>query len=64
MPSNVIDSFARDNLPPRDQWPEIDLSHPAYHYPERLNCVTRFIDRWIEEGKGERDRIPDAGQRR
>jgi len=50
----VTDSFARDNLPPRDQWPEIDLSHPAYHYPDRLNCVTRFIDRWIEEGKGER----------
>ena len=60
----VIDSFARDNLPPKGQWPEIDLSHPAYHYPKRLNCVTRFLDRWIEQGKGDRtafltpDRLP------
>ncbi|MGI9415847.1 MAG: AMP-binding protein, partial [Hyphomicrobiales bacterium] len=50
----AVDTFANDNLPPRDQWPEFDLSHPAYQYPERLNCVTRFVDRWIDEGKGGR----------
>ena len=49
----MIDTFARDNLPPAKLWPEIDLSHPAYHYPERLNCVTRFTDYWIERGRGE-----------
>ncbi len=55
MPQQAItDSFSRDNLPPPDQWPEIDLSHPAYDYPERLNCVTRFIDKWIEQGAGDR----------
>lgn len=52
-----IDTFAYDNLPPRDQWPVLDLSHPAYQYPERLNCVTAFVDRWIEEGKGDRRAI-------
>ncbi len=54
MKQERVDTFARDNLPPREEWPEFDLSHPAYHYPERLNCVTRFVDRWVEEGKGDR----------
>jgi 2-aminobenzoate-CoA ligase len=44
------DDFARANLPPRSLWPEFDLSHPAYHYPVRLNCVTTFLDQWIEKG--------------
>ena len=54
---DVIDTFARDNLPPPELWPELDLSHPAYQYPERLNCVTRFLDRWIEQGVGQRTAI-------
>ena len=54
MSQTPVDSFARDNLPPCEQWPEIDLSHPAYHYPDRLNCVTRFVDYWVEAGKGDR----------
>ena len=49
-----VDTFAKDNLPPREQWPEFDLSHPAYQYPDRLNCVTRFVDRWIDQGEGGR----------
>jgi 2-aminobenzoate-CoA ligase len=48
------DSFAKDRLPPLGQWPEIDLSHPAYRYPDRLNCVTEFLDRWVASGRGER----------
>lgn len=54
MMSPHVDTFAKDNLPARELWPDIDLSHPAYRYPDRLNCVTRFIDRWIEEGHGGR----------
>lgn len=46
------DTFARDNLPPKDLWPEIDLSHPLFDYPERLNCATRFVDYWLENGRG------------
>ena len=53
MVSQAIDTFARDNLPALELWPQIDLSHPAYEYPDRLNCVTRFIDRWIDEGHGD-----------
>lgn len=52
-----VDTFARDNLPPVALWPEIDLSHPAYRYPERINCVTRYIDRWVEAGNGDRTAI-------
>ncbi|WP_435101993.1 AMP-binding protein [Arhodomonas sp. AD133] len=47
------DTFADDHLPPREQWPELDLSHPAYHFPERLNCVVELLDRWIERGHGD-----------
>ena len=50
----AFDSFAKDRLPPADQWPEIDLSHPAYRYPDRLNCVTEFLDKWVASGRGER----------
>lgn len=53
-PDMIRDDFARLNLPERSLWPEIDLSHPAFQYPNNLNCVTAFVDRWIEEGKGGR----------
>jgi 2-aminobenzoate-CoA ligase len=49
-----IDTFAADNLPPREQWPEILSDHPAYQYPERLNCVVPLLDRWVAEGQGDR----------
>ena len=35
-----VDTFARDNLPPRAQWPEFKFDLPELQYPERLNCVT------------------------
>ncbi|WP_210495713.1 benzoate-CoA ligase family protein [Microvirga antarctica] len=48
-----LDSFARDNLPPRDQWPTLLLGGPDFQYPERLNCATAFLDRWVAEGRGD-----------
>jgi 2-aminobenzoate-CoA ligase len=47
-----IDSFARDNLPPETQWPDFVFSLPELQYPERLNCVTELLDRWIAESRG------------
>jgi 2-aminobenzoate-CoA ligase len=47
-----VDSFARDNLPPAAQWPEFVFSLPELQYPERLNCVTELLDRWIADGRG------------
>ncbi len=57
-----VDDFARRALPPADQWPDLDLSHPAYHYPDELNAVSVFLDRWIESGQGDRRAIvtPDV----
>ena len=46
------DSFTRDNLPPRSQWPEFIFTLPELQYPERLNCVTELLDRWIAAGHG------------
>src|SRR4029079_4682724 len=52
--SGHFDTFARDNLPPRDQWPEFKFDLPELQYPERLNCVTEWVDRWVEAGQGGR----------
>ncbi|WP_082167287.1 benzoate-CoA ligase family protein [Methylobacterium aquaticum] len=47
-----VDTFARDNLPPRETWPELIFALPDLRTPRRLNCVTPFLDRWIAEGRG------------
>jgi 2-aminobenzoate-CoA ligase len=45
-----IDTFARDHLPAPEQWPEFLRQLPELHYPDRLNCVTAFVDDWIAAG--------------
>ncbi|WP_406430292.1 AMP-binding protein [Streptomyces sp. NBC_01589] len=39
-----IDSFAREHLPPQDQWPELVFGLPELDYPERLNCAAELLD--------------------
>lgn len=41
------DTFARDGLPPPEQWPEITADLPELRYPDRLNCGTELLDRTI-----------------
>ena len=53
-PSAHVDTFARDNLPPRAQWPNFLFTLPELNYPERMNCVVELLDRWIAAGHGER----------
>jgi 2-aminobenzoate-CoA ligase len=48
-----VDSFARDHLPPRDLLPDFIFTRPELQYPERLNCVVNFLDRWVAEGRGD-----------
>ena len=48
-----IDTFARDNLPPKELWPDLIFTRPEFQYPERLNCVFNFLDRWVDEGHGD-----------
>src|SRR3954451_23733135 len=52
--SGHVDTFTRDNLPPLDQWPAFKFRLQELHYPEQLNCVTHWVDRWVEAGQGDR----------
>src|SRR5436305_11473318 len=55
--SGHVDTFARDNLPAREQWPEFRFTLPELQYPERLNCVAEFVDKWAACGEGDRTAI-------
>ena len=57
-----VDSFARDNLPPRDQWPAFQFDLPELQYPERMNCAAVLLDDMVRAGHGERValRAPDG----
>ncbi len=48
------DSFVRDHLPPREEWPEFHFDLPQLHYPARLNCAVELLDRMVEKGHGAR----------
>src|SRR5512135_2650736 len=50
--SATFDSFARDNLPPREQWPDLLLE--GLNYPQQLNCVTPLLDDHVAGGQGAR----------
>jgi 2-aminobenzoate-CoA ligase len=53
MHSAHVDTFARDHLPPADLWPEFIFTRPELQYPDRINCVVNFLDRWVEQGRGD-----------
>ncbi|MGH8251690.1 MAG: AMP-binding protein [Steroidobacteraceae bacterium] len=48
-----MDTFAKDRLPPREQWPRLHFDLPELRYPERLNCATALLDEAIAEGHGD-----------
>jgi 2-aminobenzoate-CoA ligase len=52
-----IDTFARDHLPPRAEWPELIFDIPEVRYPGRLNCVVELLDRTVAAGHGRRPAI-------
>ena len=56
------DTFARDNLPPKSQWPEFVLDLPELKYPGRMNCATELLDKPVTRGYGHRIalRTPDG----
>jgi 2-aminobenzoate-CoA ligase len=55
-----VDTFARDNLPPRELWPEFIFELPELAYPERMNCATELLDRAVDRGWGPRIAIVAA----
>jgi 2-aminobenzoate-CoA ligase len=56
------DTFARDNLPPRGEWPEFLFELPELKYPARLNCAAELLDKPVTRGHGHRValRAPDG----
>jgi len=62
-PSAHIDTFARDNLPPQDLWPELLLDgNPDLAYPARVNCAVELVDVHVGQGRGERIALRWRGQ--
>jgi 2-aminobenzoate-CoA ligase len=59
-----IDTFAHDNLPPREQWPELRFDLPELRYPERLNCASVLLTDAVTKGHGERTAILAPGDLR
>ena len=39
-----LDTFTRDNLPSRDQWPTLEFTLPELQYPPQLNAAQVLID--------------------
>jgi 2-aminobenzoate-CoA ligase len=48
-----LDTFAADNLPPRDLWPDF-INLDRLGYPERMNCAVELVDRNVEAGRGDK----------
>src|SRR5437660_306006 len=63
-PSGHIDDFARRNLPPSEQWPDLLLDRPEFQYPEYLNAAVELIDRKVEKGFGDRVALIGNGRQR
>jgi 2-aminobenzoate-CoA ligase len=61
-PTAHVDTFARDNLPPAEQWP--DLVVDGFPYPEELNAAVELTDRMVERGFGDHDALIGNGRRR
>jgi 2-aminobenzoate-CoA ligase len=54
-PSAHLDRFARDHLPPPEQWPVFDSGGLAgLDYPKQLNAAVELLDRMVEKGFGAR----------
>ncbi|WP_316775757.1 AMP-binding protein [Streptomyces sasae] len=47
-PTSHVDTFARDHLPPAEQWPTIEFNTPELTYPARLNAAAELIDAAVE----------------
>ena len=56
------DSFARDNLPPKDAWPDIDLSN--FDYGPQLNAAVELTDEMVARGFGDHVALIGNGRRR
>jgi 2-aminobenzoate-CoA ligase len=60
--SGHVDTFCRDNLPPKHQWPELNASQ--YAYPQQLNVAVELTDNMVERGFGDHVALIGNGRMR
>ena len=58
-----VDTFARDRLPPREEWPEFLFTLPELQYPAQLNCAATLLDDALAHGFGARDAVVTPEQK-
>jgi 2-aminobenzoate-CoA ligase len=63
-PTGHIDDFARRNLPPAEQWPDLVLDRPEFQYPDYLNAAVELTDRMVERGFGDHVALIGNGRQR
>jgi 2-aminobenzoate-CoA ligase len=63
-PSAHVDTFARDNLPPAEHWPDLLLDRPEFQYPDYINVGVELTDRLVERGFGDNIALIGNGRRR
>ena len=56
------DTFARDNLPPVETWPELLLD--GFEYPDQLNAGIELTDAMVQKGFGDHTALIGNGRRR
>jgi 2-aminobenzoate-CoA ligase len=61
-PSAHLDTFARDRLPPPDQWPDMPLD--GFDYPEYLNAAVELTDAMVRKGFGDHTALIGNGRHR
>ncbi len=61
-PSAHTDTFARDNLPPQETWPDLLLD--GFDYPDRLNAAVELTDAMVNKGFGDHTALIGNGRRR
>ena len=61
-PSAHTDTFAQDNLPAEDTWPDLLLE--GFDYPDRLNAAVELTDRMVDQGFGDHTALIGNGRRR
>lgn len=61
-PTAHSDTFSRDNLPDKDQWPDLLLA--GFDYPERLNAAVELTDAMVVKGFGDHTALIGNGRRR
>ena len=51
-----LDTFVRDSLPPRDQWPEMTFTLPELQFPAQYNA-SEMLDAAVANGHGARPAV-------